>query len=164
MSGSDAVTLTLADEAATLAFGAALAGLLQSGDILFLDGPLGIGKSALARAAIRARAGDPDLRVPSPSFSLIERYALPGLRIAHIDLFRIEQPEELAELGLDELFAEGAALIEWPERLGPHAPADALCLTLSPGDTPDARRLTIAAIGSPRLTPEQMTAAWLRPA
>jgi tRNA threonylcarbamoyl adenosine modification protein YjeE len=94
-----------------------LAPLLRAGDILLLEGELGAGKTELARALLRSRAGRP-IEVPSPTFTLVQIYELPDLRIAHADLYRLSGPEELDELGLDELAQEGALIVEWPERAG----------------------------------------------
>ena len=80
-----------------------------------LSGPLGIGKTELARALIRARAGAA-IEVPSPSFTLVQDYPLAGLVIRHIDLYRIEHPAELVELGLEAPGPDEVWLIEWPER------------------------------------------------
>src|SRR5690606_16145374 len=110
------VTLTLDDERATGQLAEDLAAALAPGDCLALSGDLGAGKSTLARALIRALANDPALEVPSPTFTLVQTYALPRFSVSHFDLYRLEDPEEIDELGLDELMEAGAALIEWPER------------------------------------------------
>lgn len=120
----------LADEAATAALAAALAPRLQAGDALLLDGPLGAGKTSFARALIRTLAG-PGTEVPSPTFNLVLTYDLPGgITLWHFDLYRVNDPRELDELGLADALAEGISLIEWPDRLGSDAPADALTLRL----------------------------------
>jgi tRNA threonylcarbamoyladenosine biosynthesis protein TsaE len=123
----------LADDAATEALGAKLAARARPGDILLLEGPLGAGKSTLARAFIRALAEDPKLTVPSPSFTLVQAYETPkGAEIWHYDLWRLDGPEGLAELGWDEAAAaQKIVLVEWPDRLGELAPPEALRLTLS---------------------------------
>jgi tRNA threonylcarbamoyladenosine biosynthesis protein TsaE len=123
---------------ATHDLGRRLAGLLQSGDVVALRGVLGAGKTELARALIRARAGA-EIEVPSPSYTLVQDYHLPGLIIRHIDLYRIADATELLELGLDTPAAGEAWLIEWPERAGASLPADRLDLELRQGDAPDAR-------------------------
>lgn len=110
------VTLQLADEAATIRLGEDLALALKPGDTLALEGDLGAGKSTLARAFLRARADDPGLEVPSPTFTLIQTYDLPRGPVAHADLYRLGDVSELIELGLDDLSAEGMLLVEWPER------------------------------------------------
>lgn len=140
-----AVTRRLADEAATGRLGAALAARARPGDVILLAGPYGAGKTALARAYLRAATGDPALVVPSPSFTLVQTYPLPGGATAwHYDLWRLGAEGELAELGWDEARA-GIVLVEWPERLGAHAPEDALTVSLAPvpGD-PAARDVTLS--------------------
>ncbi len=116
--------------AATEAFGAALAPLLRAGDIVTLSGPLGAGKTSIARGVLAALGlvGE----APSPSFAIVQPYAPPevSLPILHVDLYRIEDARELDELGLDEALADAALLIEWPERAPGHWP-EALALTLA---------------------------------
>ena len=103
---------------------------------MLLDGPLGAGKSALARALLRALTHDPALDVPSPTFTLVQGYDTPIGLVQHFDLWRLDGPGALAELGWDE---GDAALVEWPDRLGALAPPDALTVALSPLSE-DARR------------------------
>lgn len=107
--------LHLSDDAATAAFGARLAAVLKPGDLILLDGDLGAGKTALARAVIRTLVGDPRLDVPSPSFALVQPYDGPAGPILHADLYRLSSEAEIDELGL---FDHPAAivLIEWPAR------------------------------------------------
>ena len=109
-------TIGLADAEATTALGAAIAPLLQPGDAVLLYGPLGMGKSTLARGLIRALTG-PEEDVPSPTFTLVQFYETTP-PVAHFDLYRLTRPEEAFEIGLDDALDEGCALIEWPERLG----------------------------------------------
>lgn len=132
-------SIDLPDEAATQALAASLAQVLRAGDTVALSGELGAGKSTFARCVLRALGWTGD--VPSPTFTLVQDYpTLPPLW--HVDLYRLESPDEADELGLFE--TDAALLIEWPERLGGRLPADALRLTLSgTGDAP--RRLTWAA-------------------
>lgn len=119
-------TLFAPDQEATDAIGAALAKALQPGDTILLHGDLGAGKSALARAMIRARLGDPDLVVPSPTFSLVQPYR----GILHADLYRLSSEDELYELGLFD--DENAILIiEWPERAPSLASRQGLDIALS---------------------------------
>ncbi len=113
-----AFSMSLADEAATEQLGAALAARLKPGDVVALKGDLGAGKTTLARAIIRAAAGDPDLIVPSPTFTLVETYATQRGTYWHFDLYRLETPEQVFELGWEEALTEGIVLLEWPERLG----------------------------------------------
>jgi tRNA threonylcarbamoyl adenosine modification protein YjeE len=124
------LALILPDLAATHALAARLAGLLRPGDLVALEGDLGVGKSELARALIRARAGAA-IEVPSPSFTLVQAYELPGLPITHADLYRLSTADEVHELGLDDALRGGALLVEWPERAGDRLPADRLTVHLA---------------------------------
>ncbi|AZO26672.1 MULTISPECIES: tRNA (adenosine(37)-N6)-threonylcarbamoyltransferase complex ATPase subunit type 1 TsaE [Mesorhizobium] len=120
----------LADEAATARLGEDLAMALRTGDSIALKGDLGAGKSTLARALIRALADDANLEVPSPTFTLVQSYET-RIPVHHFDLYRLSSPDELDELGLDDTLAQGAALIEWPERAGDRLPANALQVELA---------------------------------
>jgi tRNA threonylcarbamoyl adenosine modification protein YjeE len=140
----DEAKLRLPDPEATRALGARLAGLLRPGDLIGLEGELGAGKSALARAIVRARAGA-EIEVPSPTFTLVQAYDLPSLRITHIDLYRLREPDEVDELGLEEALDRGALLVEWPERAGAVLPADRLTVRLELGDAPEAREAVLCA-------------------
>jgi len=115
MTNPEMIILDLPDEAATLQLGEDLALALRQGDVVALHGDLGMGKSTLARALIRAIAEDDELEVPSPTFTLVQRYPL-RLPVQHFDLYRLSNPEELEELGLAEALSEGVALVEWPDR------------------------------------------------
>ena len=132
------VEIQLADLDATHALGRRLAGLLEGGDVVALSGPLGAGKTEFARALIRARAGAA-IEVPSPSYTLIQDYPLGGLVIRHIDLYRVEDPAELVELGLEAPGPDEVWLLEWPERAGARLPEARLDLSLAQGPDPDAR-------------------------
>ncbi|MBX3579325.1 MAG: tRNA (adenosine(37)-N6)-threonylcarbamoyltransferase complex ATPase subunit type 1 TsaE [Rhizobiaceae bacterium] len=124
-----AIELPLADEAATTRLGEDIAAAIRPGDLVLLDGDLGAGKTTLARGLIRALAGDLSLDVPSPTFTLVQPYDLaPAIR--HFDLYRLASPSDLDELGLDEALAEGAALVEWPDRAGDHLPRGGIRVAL----------------------------------
>jgi tRNA threonylcarbamoyl adenosine modification protein YjeE len=146
--------LRLADLGATRALGRRLAAALRGGDVVALRGPLGSGKTELARALIRARAGAA-VEVPSPSFTLVQDYALGGLVIRHIDLYRLREAAELVELGLVAPEADEVWLIERPERAEAVLPEDRLDIVLGQGPTPDARSARL--IAGPRWT-ERLTA------
>lgn len=125
---TESLILDLADEHDTARLGRALSALLQAGDSLLLEGPIGAGKSHLARAFIRARLGAEE-DVPSPTFTLVQTY--PGRPdIWHADLYRLTHPDEVLELGLDDAFASAICLIEWPDRLGQYLPANPIRLKL----------------------------------
>jgi tRNA threonylcarbamoyladenosine biosynthesis protein TsaE len=130
--------MILQDEPATRRLGSELAALLRPGDVVTLSGPLGVGKTALTRAILRGlgHAGD----VPSPSFAIVQPYEELNPPVWHVDLFRIEEPGELDELGL-ESSGESVLVVEWPERAGEGAWSDALRLTLEFAQG-TARRLT----------------------
>lgn len=138
--------MLLATEFDTLALGAKIAAILRPGDCIALDGDLGTGKTTLARGVLQALGLGSD--APSPTFAIVQPYEPPETRIPvwHIDLYRIEQPEEIIELGLDEMRREVAMLIEWPDRLGERLWPDALRLHLGiesqSGGQTAARRLT----------------------
>jgi tRNA threonylcarbamoyl adenosine modification protein YjeE len=141
--------LVLPDLAATRALGRRLARILRKGDLVALEGDLGAGKSELARAVIRARAGAA-IEVPSPTFTLVQAYDLPGLRITHADLYRLAAADEVPELGLDEAVSLGALLVEWPERAGGLLPGERLTIRLflpDPGEPGRREALLVGDVG-----------------
>ena len=141
-----ALAVPLANDAATARLGAVVARLLQPGDAVCLWGPLGAGKSTLARGLIRALTR-PDEDVPSPTFTLVQFDEAPDLSLAHFDLYRLAGPDEVEEIGLDEALDNGAVLIEWPERLEGRLPADRLDIEIAmAGEGADEHRIA-------RLTP-----------
>jgi tRNA threonylcarbamoyladenosine biosynthesis protein TsaE len=123
------------------ALAARVADLLRPGDAVLLSGPLGAGKSAFARAALRRLARDPALEVPSPTFTLVQSYDTPVGPAYHFDLWRLDGPAALAELGWDEAGA-GIVFVEWPDRLGALCPDAALQVTLD--GSGEARRVTLS--------------------
>jgi tRNA threonylcarbamoyladenosine biosynthesis protein TsaE len=130
--------MILEDESQTTALGARLAGIARPADVITLSGPLGVGKTALARGFIAALGHQGD--VPSPSFAIVQPYDDLDPRVWHVDLYRIEQPSEIGELGLDSA-ADAVLLVEWPERAGPNPWPEALALSLEFGAR-DQRILT----------------------
>jgi tRNA threonylcarbamoyladenosine biosynthesis protein TsaE len=133
--------ILLPDVAATEAVGRQLGALLRPGDVVALFGDLGVGKTSLARGTLAALGLKGE--APSPTFAIVQPYAPPeiALPVAHVDLYRIDDPEDAQELGLDEMLEDGALLIEWPERLGVTLWPCALRLTLAP-DASGGRSLT----------------------
>lgn len=136
--------LHLADETATARLGADIAMALKTGDAVLLSGDLGAGKSTLARALLRHLAGDPELEVPSPTYTLCQRYE-PGFPVSHFDFYRLGSGDEIEELGFDEALETGAVLVEWPERAAERMPADALTITL--GAQGEGRRASLSGGG-----------------
>ncbi|MBL4803176.1 MAG: tRNA (adenosine(37)-N6)-threonylcarbamoyltransferase complex ATPase subunit type 1 TsaE [Emcibacter sp.] len=134
--------LVLPNLAATVKFASRFAPLLKSGDVVALDGSLGAGKTELCRAIIHGLGvlGD----VPSPTFTLLQIYDTPSSApVWHLDLYRLEQPEEAFELGIEEGFDEAISLIEWPSKLGPYLPAGFLTFRLEIAADGNARELTV---------------------
>lgn len=132
----------LPDLAATGRLAAAIAALARPGDAILLEGPLGAGKTAFARALLRVAAGDPGLDVPSPTFTLVQSYDTRLGPVHHFDLWRLDGPAALDELGWDEA-RDDIVLVEWPDRLRAFRPEDALEISLQPqGD--DARRASVS--------------------
>jgi len=134
-------TMELADAHETEKQGAALAEVLRTGDVVALSGPLGAGKTTFARGVLAAMGLTGE--APSPSYSLVIAYEPPDVRLPlwHVDLYRIEEPQEIEELGLDDARSDAALLIEWPERMGGRLWKEALRLNLQPEPT-GGRRLT----------------------
>jgi tRNA threonylcarbamoyladenosine biosynthesis protein TsaE len=128
--------------AATEALASAIAGLAHQGDAILLEGPLGAGKTAFARAFLRASSDDPALEVPSPSFTLVQSYDTRLGPVHHFDLWRLAGPDALAELGWDEA-RDDIVLVEWPDRLAALRPEDALTVALQPAHG-DARQATLS--------------------
>ncbi len=122
--------MILADDAATARLGAAIARQLAPGEAVCLSGPLGAGKSTLARALVRTLT-TPDEEVPSPTFTLVQFYEGARLKVAHFDLYRLSNPDEAYEIGLDEALDDGAVVIEWPERLDGRLPLDRLAVEIA---------------------------------
>ena len=122
---------TAHNEEETAKIASELAPSLKPGDVILLHGTLGMGKTVFARSLIRTLLNDPDLDVPSPTFTLVQTYEAPACRLYHFDLYRIEDPEEIHELGWEEAITEGITIVEWPERLGPYKPTARLDITLT---------------------------------
>ena len=134
--------IPLAAESDTIAFATSIAAILRTGDTVLLEGPIGSGKTAFARAVIRARLGRNE-DVPSPTFTLVQTYDTPEGDIWHCDLYRLTAPEEVLELGLEDAFTSAICLIEWPDRLGEDTPEKALGLQFCAHQTGHSVTLTI---------------------
>lgn len=123
------------------------AGEIRNGDIIALHGNLGMGKSVFARALIRTLCGDAELDVPSPTFTLVQLYDAADIQIAHFDLYRLEDPEEIFELGWEDALGSGIAIVEWPDRLGPYLPRERVDIRLQAGDNgPLTRKILIERV------------------
>jgi N-acetylmuramate 1-kinase len=131
MNGPTTFSLALANETATAHLMADLALLIGPGDVITLTGDLGAGKTAAARAMIRYLAGDETIEVPSPTFTLAQSYELPPYPLVHADLYRVNHPSELEEIGLSPLPEATVVLIEWPERAANALPQDRIDIALS---------------------------------
>jgi tRNA threonylcarbamoyladenosine biosynthesis protein TsaE len=133
--------MKLLGEAETAAAGAALADVARAGDVITLSGPLGVGKTALARGFLAALGHEGE--VPSPSFAIVQPYEDIDPPVWHVDLYRVEDPGELEELGLDSA-ADAVLIVEWPERAGVGLWPEALSLSLEFG--PDGDRILTAKV------------------
>ncbi len=141
------LALELCDIEATQTLAKRLAPMLRTGDIVALSGDLGTGKTTFARALIRIIDGS-EIEVPSPTFTLVQTYDLSPLEIWHFDLYRLEAPDDTYELGIEEAFATGVSIIEWPDRLGSQIPANRLDITFAFDTSADARTVTIEGQGN----------------
>jgi len=147
---SSSFAIVLVNELATRRLATDVASILKPGDLLTLSGDLGAGKTAFARALIRHLAADETLDVPSPTFTLVQTYALARFTVVHADLYRVTHAAELAELGVDEAAENAVVLLEWPDRAGDVLPADRLdiALTLRPQGGPNQRHVEITGHGT----------------
>ena len=143
-------TVALADEEATRRLMVDIAAALGPGDLVTLSGDLGAGKTTFARAMIRHFAGDPGVEVPSPTFTLMQAYELPRFTLVHADLYRLNDPAELAELGFEEILPRSLTLLEWPDRAEGFLPDDQLdvALNLSLQDGPYFRNACVTGYGT----------------
>lgn len=128
----------------SLELGRRLAGLARPGDVIALSGPLGAGKTSIARGLLAALGLEGE--APSPSFAIVQPYEPPEVRfpVLHVDLYRLDDPSEAEELGLDDARYDSLLVVEWPERLGAAAWHDALWLSLDVA--PDGARVLTAKV------------------
>ncbi len=118
---------------------------LQAGDVVLLHGELGVGKTSLARALIRALMDDENLEVPSPSFALVQSYQKGDLAIEHLDLYRLTSADELIELGIEDMLGKAIIVVEWPERLGDFKPEQVIDIHIEDLGG-DARQIEISGV------------------
>jgi tRNA threonylcarbamoyl adenosine modification protein YjeE len=149
-SGGSSYPVTIVNESALERLVVDVAAALEPGDLVTLSGDLGAGKTTFARAMIRYLAGDPRIAVPSPTFTLMQSYELPRFPVVHADLYRLEGPGELAELGFDDLPKNAVVLLEWPDRAAGFLPPDRLdiAFTLAPQSGPEQRNVRITGYGA----------------
>jgi tRNA threonylcarbamoyl adenosine modification protein YjeE len=141
------LTLSGAREADTARLAAALARVARPGDVIALHGDLGAGKTAFARAYVRTLVGT-DIDVPSPTFNLVLVYETDIAPVWHFDFYRLEDAEEVHELGIDDAFADGISLIEWPERAADALPGDYLTVDIRAADGDSLRQIEVRGSGA----------------
>jgi hypothetical protein len=158
--GGSSYTTTVASERALQRFVIDVAMALEPGDLVTLSGDLGAGKTTFARAMIRYLAGDGRLAVPSPTFTLMQTYELPRFPVVHADLYRLDGPGELAELGFDDLPRNAVVLLEWPDRAAGFLPPDRLdiAFTLAPQFGREHRNVRVTGYGALAPRAERMHA------
>jgi N-acetylmuramate 1-kinase len=154
-----ALKIKNASESALTGLAEALAPCLRPGDFIGLEGDLGAGKTTFACALIRALLASPGEEVPSPTFALVQPYESARFPIRHFDFYRLTDPSEASELGLDEALSSGVAIAEWPERLGARLPADRLDIRFDDGDAADSRHIVLTGQGSWTPRVQRFTAA-----
>ena len=143
-----ALVIHLGNEAETHRLSEDLAMAVRRGDLITLSGDLGAGKTSLARALIRTLADDPMLEVPSPTFTLVQTYTdLSCGSLAHMDFYRLESPQEVEELAVDDALADGIVVAEWPERARGSLPPASLEIGIEAG--PDDESRVVSVSGQP---------------
>jgi tRNA threonylcarbamoyl adenosine modification protein YjeE len=149
-SGGSSFAVVVPNEAALQRLVVDIAMALQPGDLITLSGDLGAGKTTFARALIRHLAEDPEIEVPSPTFTLMQTYELPRFTVVHADLYRLSGPSELAELGFEDVPESAVTLVEWPDRAAGFLPPHRLdiAFTLAPNLGPEVRNVRITGYGT----------------
>ncbi len=144
------ISVPLPDPQATDRLGARLSALAEPGDVIGLTGELGTGKTALSRAFVTAlfdKFGYEREEVPSPTFTLVQLYEFPSFTVHHFDLYRLEKPNDVYELGFEDALAAGVSLIEWPDRIAPLLPIDRLDVVLLQGERENERQAVLTPCG-----------------
>ncbi len=121
---------------------------VRRGDVIALRGDLGAGKTTFARALIRALLEDSAAEVPSPTFPLVQNYATERLAVAHFDLYRLNGPDDLEEIGFEDAIGQGLAVVEWPERAGTALPADRIEIAFTAGTDAEQRNVSVTGLGA----------------
>jgi tRNA threonylcarbamoyladenosine biosynthesis protein TsaE len=140
------IRIEIPDEAALARLAGRIAGLARPGDLIALEGDLGAGKTAFARAFIQSLQDEPE-EVPSPTFTLVQSYETRAGTVLHGDLYRIADRSETEALGLIDALGDAILLVEWPDRLPEVRPAGLLTVRLDFGNSPDSRLVTLAGAG-----------------
>ena len=135
------------NEAQTADFGKRLAKFARFGDVFALNGTLGMGKSVLARAFVQELSGAEE--VPSPTFTLVQSYEAPEFEIFHYDLYRLKSPEEIFEIGMEDMLYQGVSLIEWPEMMGAYLPKDIFEIDILP--LSEGRKIVVSASSAEKM-------------
>ncbi len=138
--------INIENQSQTEACAEQIAKLATQGDVIALHGDLGVGKSVFSRAFIRALTSQ-DEEVPSPTFTLVQIYNTDDTEIYHFDMYRLDSPDDSLELGIEEAFADGISLIEWPSKLGTYLPWNCLNIDITPGEGESQRTLTFSSQG-----------------
>src|SRR6476620_5062575 len=159
-SGGSSFTVALANEQATVRLVTDIAASLEPGDLITLSGDLGAGKTTFARALIRHLAGDENIEVPSPTFTLVQTYELPNAAVVHADLYRVGDASELAELGFEDFPEDAIVMLEWPNRAADMLPPDRLdiAFTIDPRRGETVRQVNVTGHGSFALRVTRMLA------
>ena len=148
ISGNKIAEFVLANQGVTEAVAKDIASTLRAGDVIALWGDLGVGKSTVSRAIIQSLCGV-DTVVPSPTFTLVQTYETPkGFDIWHMDMYRLNEPDEAYELGIDDAFSRSCCLIEWPDKLGAFLPKNRIDIVIEYTDKNESNHRLMTVYGS----------------